>query len=203
MTDNDKAMEPDVTTLLQRASKGDTEATDQLLPLVYQKLRAIAQLRMASENPGHTLQATGLVHEVFIRMLGSRQVPWKDRAHFYAAAAEAMRRVLVDHAKSKKRQKRGGGRKKLSLEATDVAELAQNDDPELILALNSALCRLEEQNHEAAQVVRLRFFAGLSVDETAEAMNLGARTVDRRWKYARAWLFQELCKDNESVIGDA
>ena len=181
--------EPDVEALLAQAADGDKDAAHALLPLVYQQLRAIAQQRMAGEDPGHTLQATALVHEVFLRLVGDRNIPWQNQAHFYGAAAEAMHRVLLDHAKAKGRQKRGGGRKRMPL---SVADLAAEQDPEQILALDAALCRLEEQNAEAAQVVRLRFYAGLSVDQTAAALEMAPRTVDRRWKFARAWLFKAL-----------
>ena len=186
---DDVQSESDITTLLARATKGTSTAAHELLPLVYQQLRAIARRRMAAENPGHTLQATALVHEVFLRLIGDRKIPWQSRAHFYAAAGEAMRRVLLDHAKAKGRQKRGGGRKKMPL---NVADLAAEQDPEQIVALDSALCRLEAQNPEAVQVVRLRFYAGLSVDQTADALQMSPRTVDRRWKFARAWLYQAL-----------
>lgn len=185
--------ESEVTQLLGQAAGGDTSAADRLLPLVYDQLRAVAQGRMASENPGHTLQATALVHEAFLRLVGPRDVPWQNQAHFYAAAAEAMRRILVDHARSKKREKRGGARQRVVL---NVLDLADSENPEEILALDEALRRLEEQEPDAASVVRLRFFAGLSVDQTAEALELSARTVDRRWKFARAWLFRELDGDD-------
>ena len=189
MADDTQESEPDVTTLLAQATDGDQDAANELLPRVYQQLRAIANHRMSSENPGHTLQATALVNEVFLRMFGNRQLPWQNRAHFYATAAEAMRRVLLDHAKAKHRKKRGGAAKKLPV---NVAELAVAQDSEQILALDAALCRLEEQNPEAARVVRLRFYAGLSVDQTAAALEMSPRTVDRRWKFARAWLFGQL-----------
>jgi len=180
---------PNITTLLEQAAAGDQDAANQLMPLVYQQLHAIAQLRMASENPGHTLQATALVHEVFLKLLGDRDIPWKNQAHFYAAAAQSMRRVLIDHAKAKQRQKRGGSLKKMPI---NVADLAMHENSEQILALEAALCRLEEQNPEAASVVRLRFYAGLSVDQTAAALDMAPRTVDRRWKFARAWLYKSL-----------
>ena len=194
MTSNERESAPDITTLLEQAATGDSDAANRLLPLVYAQLRAIAQLRMANENPGHTLQATALVHEVFLRLVGDRQVPWQNQAHFYSAAAESMRRVLLDHAKAKGRQKRGGDRKKMPL---NVADLANAQDSEQILALDEALCRLELQDPEAAKVVRLRFYAGLSVDQTAEALALSPRTVDRRWKFARAWLFKALENDSD------
>ena len=189
MPEDQPQFEPDVTLLLSQATDGDQQAANELLPIVLQQLRAIAQNRMASENPGHTLQATALVNEVFLRLFGDRQLPWQNRAHFYAAAAQAMRRVLLDHAKAKGRQKRGGDRQKMPI---NVADLAALQNSEQILALDAALCRLEEQNPDAAAVVRLRFYAGLSVDQTAEALDMSPRTVDRRWKFARAWLFTEL-----------
>lgn len=195
MTKSEDDASADITRLLGQASAGDQQAANELLPLVYQQLRGVAQVRMSAENPGHTLQATALVHEVFLRLVGNRKLPWQNQAHFYAAAAEAMRRVLLDHAKAKGRKKRGGGGKKMPL---NVADLASEQDSDQILALDEAVCRLEEQNPEAALVVRLRFYAGLSVDQTAEAMDMAPRTVDRRWKFARAWLYQALGQASDS-----
>lgn len=163
----------------------------ELVGEVYEQLRAIARQRMAGERADHTLQATALVHEVFCRLSQNRRVPFQNPGHFYVAAAEAMRRVLLDHAKAKGRQKRGGDKKRVPINVVDLADCG---DPEDILALDEALCRLEECEPEAAAVVRLRFLAGLSVDETAETLGVSARTVDRRWKFARAWLFRELSK---------
>lgn len=180
---------PDITQMLAQAADGNEVAANELLPLVYAQLRAVAQQRMAGERAGHTLQATALVHEAYLKLVGPRDVPWQNQAHFYSAAAEAMRRILIDHAKSRGRQKRGGDK---SCVALDVADLAAAADSEQILALDEAVCRLEEQEPEAANVVRLRFYAGLSVDQTAEALGLSPRTVDRRWTFARAWLFREL-----------
>ncbi|QDT13818.1 sigma-70 family RNA polymerase sigma factor [Planctomycetes bacterium K23_9] len=191
---NDGEQPPgDISQLLGRAAAGDDAAASKLLPLVYEQLRAVAQQRMASENPGHTLQATALVHEAFLRLAGPRELPWQNQAHFYGAAAEAMRRILVDHARSKNRVKRGGNAEKVIL---NVVDLATAENPQEILALDEAFRRLEQQEPETAQVVSLRFFAGLSVDETAKALDLSPRTVDRRWKFARAWLFRELNDDS-------
>ena len=184
-----------VTQILNRAPDDENAASD-LLPIVYDQLKAIARHRMSGERIGHTLQATALVHEVFCRLVGPREKPWQGAGHFYAAAAEAMRRVLLDHAKARGRKKRGGGRKR---ELVNVLDLADENNADDVLALDEALCRLEEENAEAASVVRLRFFAGLSVDETAETLGMSPRTVDRRWKFARAWLFREL---NESEIAE-
>lgn len=190
---DDEQRSSEVSRLLSQVAGGDDAAASELLPLVYDQLRAVAQQRMASENPGHTLQATALVHEAFLRLAGPRELPWQNQAHFYAAAAEAMRRILVDHARSKKRVKRGGNAAKVIL---NVVDLATAENPEEILALDEALRRLEQEEPDTAQVVSLRFFAGLSVDETAKALDLSPRTVDRRWKFARAWLFRELNEES-------
>lgn len=178
-----------VTSLLAEIASGDDSATGSLMRLVYDQLRAIAQQQMSRENPGHTLQATALVHEAFLRLVGPREVPWQNQAHFYAAAAEAMRRILIDHARSKRRDKRGGSSQRVPW---NVLDLASSENSEEILALDDAVRRLEQQEPEVAAVVRMRFFAGLSVDDAAKALEVSPRTVDRRWKYARAWLFREL-----------
>jgi RNA polymerase sigma factor (TIGR02999 family) len=185
----DDAQSSAVTQLLRAAADGDEQAPDRLLELVYAHLRAIAQQRMSGERRGHTLQATALVHEAYLRLVGDRQIPWANQAHFYVAAAEAIRRVLLDHARAKGRVKRGGGQKPVAL--TSIGELAAADGEE-ILRFDDALQRLEEESSEAAAVVRLRFFSGLSVDQTAAALGLSSATVDRRWAFARAWLYSEL-----------
>ncbi|MCA9179727.1 MAG: sigma-70 family RNA polymerase sigma factor [Planctomycetales bacterium] len=187
------APQADVSALLHDISAGDEAASERLLPLVYDQLRAIAQERMRSENPGHTLQATALVHEAFLRLVGPRQVPWQNQAHFFRAAADSMRWILIDHAKAKHRQKRGGDQRHVPL---NLLDLAASENSEEILALDEAMRRLEQQEPEAAEVVRLRFFAGLSVDETALALDISPRTVDRRWQFARAWLFRELQRND-------
>jgi RNA polymerase sigma factor (TIGR02999 family) len=163
----------------------------ELLEAVYVHLRAIAQQRMTEENPGHTLQATALVHEAFLRISQNRQVPFRDRAHFYAAAAEAMRRILLDHARSKGASRRNAV---TNFELRSVATLAQESDPDQILALDDALQRLEKSEPEVAAVVRLRFLAGMTVDDTAQTLSVSPRQVDRHWAYARAWLARELRK---------
>lgn len=165
------------------------DTSGELLLAVYEHLKAIAHKHMASENAGHTLQATALVHEAFLRIGSDRTVPFENRGHFFAAAAEAMRRVLIDHARAKGAAKRGGGAAKVPL---SVADLASDCDPAEILALDEALARLEKQEPEVADVVRLRFFAGLSGDETAEVLGVSPRQVDRLWSYARAWLLREM-----------
>lgn len=156
----------------------------ELLAAVYDQLRAIARERMRAENPGHTLQATALVHEAFLRIGQGGRIAFRDRAHFFATAAEAMRRILIDHARARGAAKRTAPEN----EPLSVADLARNPDPEQILALDRALQRLQDAEPEVAAVVRLRFFAGLSGDETAEALGISPRQVDRHWAYARAWL---------------
>lgn len=184
---------PDATRLIQAAGAGDKSAADQLLPLVYDQLRRAAQLELARERKDHTLAATALVHEAYLKLVGPRQLPWSDRAHFYAAAAEAMRRILVDHARAHGRR----NDKRVPLdELHDVASLA-GADSERILAVDAALERLASEDPEAAAIVRLRFFAGLSVEEAAEATGLSPRTAARLWTYARAVLFRELSHDKE------
>lgn len=177
----------DVTRLLRAGADG--EADGELLPLVYDHLKQIARARMKSERAGHTLQATALVHEAWVRVAGGAEVAWTDRAHFYGAAAEAMRRILIEHARARGRVKRGGGLRRQPL---DVVDLAIEADSTEILALDEAIERLEEQDARAAKIVRLRFYAGLSVDETAQALDLSRRTVLREWAFARAWLFRSL-----------
>lgn len=160
-----------------------------LLPAVYEQLRAAAQGILAGERPGHTLQATALVHEAYLRLVGDRRIPWASQAHFYTAAAEAMRRVLLDHARARARRKRGGGR--AAGDVSTLADLAEAEPGE-VLRFDGAIGRLEQEAPEAAAVVRLRFFAGLSVDEAAAALGVSPATVDRRWAAARAWLYQHL-----------
>lgn len=180
---------PQITRLLHDVSAGSRQASDALLTHVYDHLRAIARTRMARERGSHTLQATALVHEAYLRLMGDGEVAWRDRAHFYRAAAESMRRILVDHARKRGAAKRGGGGPKLPL---NVCDLAANDAPDEIVALDRAILRLGEEDARAADVVRLRFFAGLSVEQTAAALGLSERTVKREWTYARAKLFRLL-----------
>ena len=164
-------------------------ALDRLLPLVYGELRALARAHLRSERSDHTLQATALVNEAYIRLLGGQDPPWNDRAHFFRAAAEAMRRILIEHARKRGRIKRGGDHVRVRISSI---HLGVEQDPDEILALDEALRRLEEQDPRTADVVRLRFFAGLSVEETAKALEVSERTVKREWSFARAWLFNAL-----------
>ncbi|MFG0282805.1 MAG: sigma-70 family RNA polymerase sigma factor [Phycisphaerales bacterium JB039] len=179
----------EVTRILQQIDQR-AGAAEELLPLVYDHLRAIAQRRMREERASHTLQATALVHEAFLKLVGGSDGPsWESRAHFFRVAAEAMRRILIDHARKRKSAKRGGGAAPIPI---SVVDLAAEHDPAQILALNEALESLEQEDARAAEVVKLRFFAGLSVEETAEAMGISERTCMREWAFARARLFQLL-----------
>lgn len=160
-----------------------------LLPVVYQELRRLAQERMGGERSNHTLGATALVHEAWLRLAGTVDQPWQSRAQFFAAAAEAMRRILIDHARNRGRQKKGGGKKPLTLTGLD---LANDDDLDQVLEVDEAFLRLQQASPRTADVVRLRFYAGLSEAETAAALDLSERSVRREWNYARAWLFEAL-----------
>jgi RNA polymerase sigma factor (TIGR02999 family) len=175
--------------ILRALAIGGGRAAAELLPLVYGELRCLAVQRLAQERPGHTLQPTALVHEAYLRLLGNDERLWSDHSHFYRAAAEAMRRILIDHARAKKGARRGGDRRAIPL---DLVELAAESSGEEILAVAEAISRLEEENADVAEIVRLRFYVGLSVEETARAMGVSERTVYRDWTYARAWLIRHL-----------
>jgi RNA polymerase sigma factor (TIGR02999 family) len=186
------AVAQDATVLMVAAAGGDKQAAEQLLPLVYSQLRKAAQVRMAGERAGHTLSPTALVHEAYLKLAGPREVPWAGRGHFYAAAAEAMRQILLDHAKGRMSLKHGGGVPRQSMsDFEDVAGLSQQE-PEEIVRFDDLVRRLEGESPDGAAVVRLRFFAGLSIEQTAQALGLSISTVDRRWAFARAWLFQRM-----------
>ena len=183
----------DVTLILSKLETGEASGDD-LLAAVYEQLRRLAQSKMSTERQGHTLQATALVHEAWLRLGGDSQHQWKNRKHFFAAAAEAMRRILIDRARRVSAQKRGGDQVKVPLEEEFV--LVESGDPEELLALDQALDRLQQRDPRMAQVVKLRFFTGLSIDETAEALgDASERTVSRLWTAARAWLHRELSKN--------
>ena len=184
----------DVTTILSRLEQGDASAAEQLLPLVYAELRNLAAAKLAREKPGQTLQATALVHEAYIRLVDTdRAQHWNSRGHFFAAAAEAMRRILINRARDKNRVKRGGRLQRINL---DEIEIALETPDEELLALDEALERLAEENETYAQLVKLRFFAGLSVPDSAAALGISASTADRYWAYARAWLGDALRSDD-------
>ena len=177
----------DVTRLLEAVTRGDRQAAAELLPLVYDELRKLSAARMAQEKPGLTLNATALVHEAYLRLVGDQR--FDGRGHFFAAAAEAMRRILVENARRKGREKRGGGRVRVDLDRID---LAAEESPEDLLALDEALTRLAAEDAAVASVVNLRYFAGLTSEEAAVSLGVSVRTANRHWAYARAWLFDRL-----------
>jgi RNA polymerase sigma factor (TIGR02999 family) len=174
---------------------GDPCAAEQLLPLVYDELRQLAAYKLAQEKSGQTLQPTALVHEAYVRLLGGADTPgcggrrWDSRGHFFAAAAEAMRRILIDHARKKRSAKRGGRRLKLDIDAVDVVTCAA---PDQLLAIDDALAKLARKDPTAARLVELRYFAGLTVDQAGKALGMSTATAYRHWNYARAWLHSEL-----------
>jgi len=183
-----------VTRILSAIEQGDPHAAEKLLPLVYDELRKLAAQKLAQEKPGQTLQATALVHEAYLRLVGSeeaadREQCWDSRGHFFAAAAEAMRRILIDRAREKRSEKRGGGRKKLEIDAIDLASTAT---PDQLLALDEALAKLARGDPAAARLVELRYFAGLTVDQAGKALGMSTATAYRHWNYARAWLHAEI-----------
>jgi RNA polymerase sigma factor (TIGR02999 family) len=180
-----------VTKLLLEASGGAPDAFARLMPLVYEELREIARRQMEKERKHHTLSPTALVHEAYLKLVGTERLIWRDRGHFFAVAAEAMRRVLIDLARRRGRAKRGGGRLRLPL---NVIDLGLELDRDTVLALDEALERLKERDPRMAEVVLLRFYAGLSNEEAARALGISVRTVKREWTFARAWLYDELQK---------
>jgi RNA polymerase sigma factor (TIGR02999 family) len=185
----------DVTRILSAIENGDSHAAEQLLPLVYDELRRLAAQKMAQEQPGQTLQATALVHEAYLRLIGDGQ-KWDTRGHFFAAAAEAMRRILINRVRDKQRLKRGGRWKRLDL---DQLALADSLPDEELLAVDEALEQLASEDKACADLVKLRFFAGLSLDEAADSLGIARRTADRYWAFARAWLYDRLRGDADSA----
>jgi RNA polymerase sigma factor (TIGR02999 family) len=179
-----------VTRLLSDLERGDPQAAEQLLPLVYDELRKLAAQKLAQEKPGQTLQATALVHEAYLRLVDEKEVRrWDTRGHFFAAAAEAMRRILVEHARRKQSQKHGGGRQRIDLDQVTVSAPEPNDE---LLDLDEALTRLAAADPQSAELVKLRYFAGLTIPQAAEALGVAPRTADALWAYARAWLLRSL-----------
>jgi len=181
----------DVTQLLGAINKADSKAAEELLPLIYEELRKLAAHKMAQEQPGHTLQPTALVHEAWLRLVGSGPDHWNSRGHFFAAAAEAMRRILVESARRKRRIKHGGEMRRIDITTLDVAIMS---DEQHLLAVDEALDKLAAQDDLGAQLIKLRFFAGLSNVEAAKLLGIPERTAKRTWAYARAWLYEELGK---------
>jgi len=179
----------DVTRILNAIEQGDEKATDELLPLVYEELRLLAAQKLSHEQPGQTLQATALVHEAYIRLVGNEPQDWNSRGHFFAAAAEAMRRILVNNARRKQARKHGGDQQRFSL---DSVEIATRTTPEEIVMIDDALTRLAGEDLQAAEIVKLRLFAGLSMEQVADATGTSRATAYRHWTYARAWLRSEM-----------
>jgi RNA polymerase sigma factor (TIGR02999 family) len=183
----------DITPLLDAIEKGDPHAAEQLLPLVYDELRKLAAQKLAHEKPGQTLDATGLVHEAYLRLVDTdKEEYWNSRRHFFAAAAEAMRRILVERARAQASLKRGGGRQRLDL---DNLTVSSSERPDEVLALDEALTRLAAAEPQAAELVHLRYFAGQTMSAAAQMLGLSLRSAHRLWAYARAWLLQELERD--------
>ena len=186
----------DITQILERIEGGDSQAVETLLPAVYDELRRLAAAKMDNEPGDHTLQATALVHEAYIRLLGNDgQMSWENRRHFFGAAAEAMRRVLIDAARRRKRLKRGVDHERTFI---DLAELPQLGEATDLDAVSDALDRLTQLAPQKADVVKYRFFAGMTIDQTAELLGISSATVERYWTYARAWLFREISRNGDS-----
>ena len=179
----------DVTQILGAVQQGDPRASEELLPLVYQELRRIAAYKMSNELPGQTLQPTALVHEAWLRLVGAEQQTWQNRAHFFGAAAEAMRRILIDNARRKHALRHGGGQQRLDIEDIDIATEAKEDE---LLAVHEVLDKFAAKDKEKAELVKLRYFAGLTIEEAAQVLNISEPTAKRWWAYARAWLFSEI-----------
>lgn len=190
-------MSEEVTRILSAIEGGDASAAEALLPLVYDELRKLADAWLARERSGQTLQATALVHEAYLRLIGpegNHDQPWDNRGHFFAAAAEAMRRILVDRARAKGAAKRGGSWRRIDL---DLARISVDEVPAELLDLDAALTRLREDEPDKTKLVELRFFAGLSMEQAASVLGISIATAGRHWAYARAWLYRELCRDDE------
>jgi RNA polymerase sigma factor (TIGR02999 family) len=179
----------EVTQILTAIEQGDAKAADKLLPLVYDELRKLAAHKMANEKAGQTLQATALVHEAWLRLVGNENPKFENRAHFFAAAAEAMRRILIENARRKRALRHGGGQQRVEFEQ---AELATANDDDQLLAVNEALDKLAAQSKVEAELVKLRYFVGMTLEEAAAVLGISARTADNYWAHARAWLFHEL-----------
>jgi RNA polymerase sigma factor (TIGR02999 family) len=179
----------EVTLILQAIDRGEASVSEELLPLVYDELRRLAAARMAQEAAGHTLQPTALVHEAWLRLAGNTAQPWQNRAHFFGAAAEAMRRILIERARRKSRLKRGSGQALLNIADLDVMAALPDDK---VLLVDEALAQLQTEDPEKARIVSLKFFAGLTNEQIAELLNVNERTVRRQWNFARAWLFERI-----------
>jgi len=183
---------PNLTSILNRADQSSPRAASEILPLVYEELRKLAAQKMAREAPGQTLQATALVHEAWLRLSGDNERKWQNRAHFFSAAAEAMRRILIDNARRKKALRHGGSLEHVNLDSLDLAATMDSDQ---VLALNEALDRLAGKDAPKAELVKLRFFAGLTLEEAARVLDISGPTAERHWAYARAWLYREMQRE--------
>ena len=181
----------DVTRILNAIERGDAKATDELLPLVYEELRLLAAQKLSHEPPGQTLQATALVHEAYIRLVGDEPQNWNSQGHFFAAAAEAMRRILVENARRKKRDKRGGGQKRIDVDVAEAAHVT-SPDPDSLISLDEALLRLSQIDGAEAELVKLRYFAGLTIEQAAASLGISPATAKRLWTHARAWLIRAM-----------
>ena len=188
----------DVTTLLNRLADGDQEAAAQLVPLIYEELRRLAVQRLRHERPGHTLQATALVHEVYLKLAGQPNARWQNRVQFFAVASQLMRRILVDYARNQQRIRRGGMQERVSL---DEVVLIAPDRTDELLAVHESLSRLEKLNFRQGRIVELRYFGGLTMDETAEVLRVSPKTVMREWNFAKAWLYGELKERQDDTRG--
>ncbi len=184
-------METDVTQILKAITSGRREATEELLPIVYKELRSLAASKLNKEVFGHTLEPTALVHEAYLRLIGDIDDDWQNRRHFFAAAAEAMRRILIDHARAKKSQKRGGEFNRVSIKALEGVPIRREEE---LLALDAALTELAERDKSKADLVKLRFFVGMNMEQAAEVLGMSLRTAERNWAYARAWLHRQICE---------
>jgi RNA polymerase sigma factor (TIGR02999 family) len=185
-------MDSNVTRILRALKAGRDEATNELLPIVYNELRELATRKLRNESSGITLQPTALVHEAYLRLIGSEDEDWENRAHFFGAAAEAMRRILIDRARAKKSQKRGGEAKHVSLDGLTEISFEKADE---LIALDEALKELTEMDIEKAELVKLRFFVGLNMEEVAGALGISIRTAERSWAYSRVWLHRQMSRD--------
>jgi RNA polymerase sigma factor (TIGR02999 family) len=185
----------DITRALERAQAGDLTAADQLLPLVYEELRKLAAARMANEIPGQTLQPTALVHEAWLRLIGNNSQPWNGRAHFFGAAAEAMRRILIENARRKQAERHGGGQARVDINGVEIAAVAKDDE---LLAVNEVLEKLAMRDKQKAELVKLRYFAGFTTEEAAEVLGISIPTADRWWRFSRAWLFEEIEQERKN-----
>jgi RNA polymerase sigma factor (TIGR02999 family) len=185
----------DVTRILEAAQKGDPNASDELLPLVYDELRKLAASKMANERPDQTLQPTALVHEAWLRLVGNEKEKWNGRAHFFGAAAEAMRRILIENARRKAAVRHGGGQARLDVNQIEIATAAPDDE---LLAVSDALEKFAAHGSQMAELVKLRYFVGLTAEDAAEVLGISVRTAERWWSYSRAWLYQEFERQRSS-----